>query len=1026
MKDIPLAFKIIGLVVIVLVGAIIAYVLVATPKTPIDGPTAFVDPFPTPFAPRPEVLYPKAVLSADSTIVPYNGQAVLSWSSVNSTSCLALDGWEGKQATSGTFSTGPLTSARTYDLKCTGENGESLVESLTVNVIPLPTGRLDASPNPIPYNGNTMLTWSSSNETESCVASGGWSGEKKIAGNQKESGLLSTKTYLLKCTGRGGSVTSSVTVSVIPLPSGSLTAEPNPVPYKGTTTLAWSSSDATVCDASGSWRGRKATTGTESTGPLVSSKTYVLKCTGRGGVTTKSVTVRVLGVPKGTLVAEPNIVPYNGNATLTWSATGNAASCTASGAWNGMKTAEGSEVVGPLTATQKYILTCTGPGGDSVPQTVTIRVEAQVLAGSPSVKPTMEFSAESISIPYGTSPTLVWSSEGTSSCTASGGWTGMKESSGSETPAPTTRATTYSLNCRGAGGSVSKSVSVSVVALPTAGALRASPNQVPDGETTNITWTAGKGATSCTASGGENLTKPWSGTKEISGTMIVGPFTTTQALVLTCSGAGGESKPQSVTIKVLPKGDFYAEATEIVSGTQPKLVWNIENATQCTAGGGWSGAKPVSGTSTVAAITRPANTYKTYTLSCTGPGGTKSVTPVTVKLLALPTGTLIAKGVNGTTDVSSGSGSNPSIVVDYNNSATLFWNPSADTTSCTASGGWSGVVYDINKPELSKQQTISGLQKTANYILTCTGPGGLVEKSVTVKVKPGILSFTANHDKSTYVADENKLNPCSSSDGDCFQIGLNGTPKIEWTVYNADSCSATGWNDNQNITSFVVTGQTLSPINKDTPYTLTCTNAAGSVEKKITVKIKDPTVTLTSASPDVSYAGAETTLVWSSKDVISCTGSGGGGDWDGVKFSSGGVYYTGSLTSSHTYKLVCLGGNNRTVSKSVTVTIRTPITLYFRCSYAKNANLAEVYEGQYCEWARSGYPGWPGAGSGYCAHAGNPTVPSLPLMRAILKRVGLSTLQTEKIERVELVSSSAVNYCDDGGVDGTQGIFKVY
>ena len=184
MKDIPLAFKIIGLVIILLVGSAVAYFFITSSEAPTPEPTAFVDPFPEPLAPRPEIAYPKAVLSADSTIVPYNGQAVLSWSSVNSTSCVALDGWEGKQATSGTISTGPLTSARTYDLKCIGGDGESSVESLTVNVIPLPTGTLTASPNPIPYNGSTMLTWSSSDETESCVASGAGDGEKKIAGNQ--------------------------------------------------------------------------------------------------------------------------------------------------------------------------------------------------------------------------------------------------------------------------------------------------------------------------------------------------------------------------------------------------------------------------------------------------------------------------------------------------------------------------------------------------------------------------------------------------------------------------------------------------------------------------------------------------------------------------------------------------------------------------------------------------------------------------------------------------------------------------
>ena len=139
-------------------------------------------------------------------------------------------------------------------------------------------------------------------------------------------------------------------------------------------------------------------------------------------------------------------------------------------------------------------------------------------------------------------------------------------------------------------------------------------------------------------------------------------------------------------------------------------MWNIENATQCTAGGGWSGAKATKGEESVDALTRPT-TYKSYTLSCTGPGGTKS-SSVSVKLISLPTGTF---SVSPT-------------VVSYNGESKLSWSPSSDTTSCTASGGWSG-----SKSITTGQEIVRGLQKTTTYIITCTGPGGLIEKSATVK-----------------------------------------------------------------------------------------------------------------------------------------------------------------------------------------------------------------------------------------------------------------------------------------------------
>jgi hypothetical protein len=50
------------------------------------------------------------------------------------------------------------------------------------------------------------------------------------------------------------------------------------------------------------------------------------------------------------------------------------------------------------------------------------------------------------------------------------------------------------------------------------------------------------------------------------------------------------------------------------------LQWSSSNATACTATGGWSGARAVSGSEASAALT--ADT--TFTLACTGPGGSSS------------------------------------------------------------------------------------------------------------------------------------------------------------------------------------------------------------------------------------------------------------------------------------------------------------------------------------------------------------------------------------------------------------------
>ncbi|MEX1997962.1 MAG: hypothetical protein WEA04_04820 [Candidatus Andersenbacteria bacterium] len=68
-------------------------------------------------------------------------------------------------------------------------------------------------------------------------------------------------------------------------------------------------------------------------------------------------------------------VSYNDFVTLSWTSA-NATSCTASDAWSGTKSPEGSEVNGPLTdVTTPYIftLTCTGPSGEAQ-DSVTVNV----------------------------------------------------------------------------------------------------------------------------------------------------------------------------------------------------------------------------------------------------------------------------------------------------------------------------------------------------------------------------------------------------------------------------------------------------------------------------------------------------------------------------------------------------------------------------------------------------------------------------------------------------------------------------
>jgi hypothetical protein len=70
-----------------------------------------------------------------------------------------------------------------------------------------------------------------------------------------------------------------------------------------------------------------------------------------------------------------------------------------------------------------------------------------------------------------------------------------------------------------------------------------------------------------------------------------------------------------------PTVTFTAGAASVAAGQAVQLTWSTKNATACTASGAtnWSGNEPASGSSSVI-----VSATSTYTLSCTGPGGTGS------------------------------------------------------------------------------------------------------------------------------------------------------------------------------------------------------------------------------------------------------------------------------------------------------------------------------------------------------------------------------------------------------------------
>ena len=151
-------------------------------------------------------------------------------------------------------------------------------------------------------------------------------------------------------------------------PTVTVAATPSSVKKgEGVSIISWTSTNADSCNA-GTGRGT-GTTGSFNVGPLTTSKSYSIVCTGPNGKAFGNVIVGIDGVitdptlfPDVKIKADPSSVEKDGSSNISWTST-NSTSCDA-GAGNGTGIT-GSFSTGPLTSSKSYVVTCTGPNGDN-------------------------------------------------------------------------------------------------------------------------------------------------------------------------------------------------------------------------------------------------------------------------------------------------------------------------------------------------------------------------------------------------------------------------------------------------------------------------------------------------------------------------------------------------------------------------------------------------------------------------------------------------------------------------------------
>jgi len=182
-----------------------------------------------------------------------------------------------------TYKWNGLTSNKTYWWGVWGSiRGYSKAFSFTTPncVTPAPTVDLTTWPTwelPDPIH----LRWTSTN-ADSCNASGDWSGNKPTQGDEYLSKPRGTYTFILTCTGPGGSASDSVTVRVIQVPQCTFTANPTTIILPASSTLSWECIYADSCSIDQGIGSVNNVSGTKQVRPTKTT-TYTLTCQGPDG-----------------------------------------------------------------------------------------------------------------------------------------------------------------------------------------------------------------------------------------------------------------------------------------------------------------------------------------------------------------------------------------------------------------------------------------------------------------------------------------------------------------------------------------------------------------------------------------------------------------------------------------------------------------------------------------------------------------------------------------------------------------------
>ncbi len=338
---------------------------------------------------------PTVSISSDASSVASGKSATLTWTSTNATYCTRTNaaGAFANTPVYGAAFSEPIWKNTTFRIRCSGPGGVAF-GAVTVNAVPpispqtwTPSINLAASKTTVNSGESVTLTWSASNANtcEQTSTTGNYFGNINTSGSVSTGPLTASTTFYFNCSGSYGSSKESITVNVLPvttllLPTVTMTAASSTVSMGSSAVLIWNAVNATTCErsnVSGAFESVPVS-GNAFVGPLSTTTSFYIRCTGPGGYSQAYVTVgvnnssgTVIGnggttgvLPTVVIAASPSTVQSGGQTTLLWNAT-NATSCERTDA-SGNTVAlpvSGSTYTGNVYTTTTFRIRCSGSSG---------------------------------------------------------------------------------------------------------------------------------------------------------------------------------------------------------------------------------------------------------------------------------------------------------------------------------------------------------------------------------------------------------------------------------------------------------------------------------------------------------------------------------------------------------------------------------------------------------------------------------------------------------------------------------------